>query len=334
MNEQFPKTEVAPTIKEKIEQFTQLFLGDEIEYFDSKFLSQIKSESESEISRKSENLKQTKEKSVVEYDSHTKEFWIKKGEEIEKRISVGNIVSSQRWGADLFLPKELDNFTKTADIKNIEKIKNLVLESQIRNRLVGSLNKELAKKIAENMKHKDAFKAVAYESIAERYDVKNEQLGVMAEQVIMGVLEGMAIDRPDLGFSVLEANAYQDVQNKIDFIISTKQKRRGVGIDRNEVTFEEKSIGIQFTTNTTKAEHKAEQIIKAKKRGVEVDDIIYVELDSRILSPAVKRWEDAGKPVAGPWKFLPPEIRIQVVTNLFKGILSEEQIKSLLKNLK
>ena len=145
MNEQFPKTEVAPTIKEKIEQFTQLFLGDEIEYFDSKFLSQIKSESESEISRKSENLKQTKEKSVVEYDSHTKEFWIKKGEEIEKRISVGNIVSSQRWGADLFLPKELDNFTKTADIKNIEKIKNLVLESQIRNRLVGSLNKELAK---------------------------------------------------------------------------------------------------------------------------------------------------------------------------------------------
>ena len=133
---------------------------------------------------------------------------------------------------------------------------------------------------------------------------------------------------------MLKSNAYQDVQNKIDFIINTKQKRRGVGVNRDEVSFEEKSIGIQFTTNISKAEHKTDQINKAKERGVEVDDIVYVQIDNKILQEAVKKWEANNKPISGPLNFLSAEVRTSMLKNLFKGLLNEDQEKSLLKNLK
>ena len=322
MNEQFPKTEVIPTTKEKIEQFTQIFLGDEARFIDSEVLLKITAEVEKDLELENKDNKNI-DKHLATYNRRKKAFEVGSG-----NVSMGDIVSSRRMSIDIEL---FESTEKSGDEKKILK---LIQDKKIQDLLFGKLNKELAKNLSEKTKLQDSLKAKAYEKIYERSGMESKQFGVVAEQIIMGVLEGMAIDRPDLGFSVLEANAYQDVQNKIDFIISTKQKKRGVGIDRNEVTFEEKSIGIQFTTNTMKAEHKADQILKAKEKGVEVDDIIYVDLDNKILQKAVKDWEAKKKPVPGPWKFLSPEIRTQVVTNLFKGILSEEQIKSLLRNLK
>ena len=215
--------------------------------------------------------------------------------------------------------------TKTNELINDSKIKKILFEK---------LNFELANNLAEMELHKDVLKSQAYKKIAERTGVESKQLGVMAEQVIIGVLEGLAIDRPDLKMSVLEANAYQDVNDKIDFIISTKQKNRGVGVNREDVLDELKSIGIQFTTNKTKAEHKANQILKSKERGLEVDDIVYVELDNKTLHDAVAKWEKGGRPITGPWKFLSAEVRTKVINDLFVGILKEEDIKSLTKNLK
>lgn len=321
MNEQFPKVEVVPTIKEKIEQFTQLFLGEEIRLIDAETLLEITEEVEKELELENKNSKSDIDLTI--YNRHKKTFEIG-----DQNVSMGDIISSRKMGIDIQLVESVE---KSGDEK---KILRLIQDKKIQELLFGKLNKELAKTLSKKTKLQDMLKAKAYEEIYERSGMENKQFGIIAEQIIVGVLEGMAIDRPDLGFSVLEANAYQDVQNKIDFIISTKQKKRGVGIDRNTVSFEEKSIGIQFTTNTTKAEHKADQILKAKGKGVEVDDIIYVDLDNKILQKAVKDWEDKKKPVPGPWKFLSLEIRTQVITNLFKGILSEEQIKSLLKNLK
>jgi len=288
----------------------------------SEVLVKITEEVEKDLESENKDSKNT-DKHLATYDRRKKSFEV--GGE---NVSMGDIVSSRRMGIDIELTESAE---KSGDEKKISK---LIQDKKMQDLLFGKLNKELAKNLSEKTKLQDMLKAKAYEQIYERSGMESKQFGVIAEQIIIGVLEGMAIDRPDLGFSVLEANAYQDVQNKIDFIISTKQKRRGVGIDRNGITFEEKSIGIQFTTNTLKAEHKADQILKAKEKGVEVDDIIYVDLDNKILQKAVKDWENKKKPAPGPWKFLPPEIRTQVVTNLFKGILSEEQIKSLLKNLK
>jgi len=121
------------------------------------------------------------------------------------------------------------------------------------------------------------------------------------------------------------------MNNKIDFIIHSKEKAKGVGINRLETEFKEKSIGIQFTINKNVISHKTDQILKAKERGVKVDDIIYVDLDGRILQKAIIEWEKVEKPIAGPWKFLPPEIKKGVLENLLGEVLTEEQKNSLKK---
>ncbi|HPS21507.1 MAG TPA: hypothetical protein PLO44_01745 [Candidatus Paceibacterota bacterium] len=314
---------------EKILQTANNFLGEEKKYIDEKVFSQIISETEIEKNKIEKEISENKNEKEVSYDKYKKSFRIKDGNE----VSMGEIISARRLGFEISLPEELEKF---GDGKKIRKI---MIEKKVNDFLFSNLNKNLARNLSEKIRQQDLLKAKAYEKIAERSGEKSEQLGVVAEQIIIGALESLAINRPDLGFDVLEANAYQDVNNKIDFIIDTKKKKRGVGVESIEASenndiFQGKSIGIQFTINSSKAEHKAEQIVKAKERGLNIDDIIYVQIEQKILQEAVSKWQKEGKSISGPWKFLPPEIRIATLDNLFKDILSEEQIKSLIKNIK
>ena len=149
----------------------------------------------------------------------------------------------------------------------------------------------------------------------------------------MGVLESIAIDNPELGLTISPANAYQDVEEKIDFIIATKQTKRGVGVDSPDMMPTDKHIGIQFTTNLASKKHKQEQIDNAKKRGVDVDDILYVSIDMNILKTAIKQWSDDGKSIKGPWIKLPQEIRTTAIQELFKSILTNDQISEIIKTV-
>ena len=314
---------------EKIFQSAENFLGEEKKYIDEKIFSQIISDTEMEKNKIEKEISENKKGKEVNYDKYKKSFKIKG----ENEISMGEIISARRLGFEIFLPEDLEKF---GDGK---KIRRIMTEKKVDDFLFFNLNKNLAQNLSEKTRQQDLFKAQAYAKIAERSGEKSEQLGVKAEQIILGVLESIVIDRPDLSFDVLEANAYQDVNNKIDFIIETKNKKRGVGVENkenieNNDIFQGKSIGIQFTVNASKVEHKAEQIAKAKERGVEVDDIICVAIEQRVLQDALHKWQKEGNSISGPWKFLSPEIRTATLTNLFKDILSEEQIKSLTKNIK
>jgi hypothetical protein len=327
-------------IKELAENFAKSFLGDEVKYLEKNKISKIISETEKEFLEKENKKILNKEVFVISYNSYQKEFWIKKVNENKEKISIGDIVNAQRLGADFIFDKELEKFTKVSDVKNVEKLKKIVLENELQNILHTKLNKELAESLSENteIRRENARISELYKEIAENYDTKNKQLGFWAEQIMIGVLQGLAIDRSDLGFNVLEANVVNDVSKKVDFIIERKETRRGVGVGLAEEEIQEvegKSIGIQFTIKKDAQEDKEKQIATVLKRGkVGLNDIIYVELNQEILQKAVKKWEEDGKPITGPWKFLPVEIRQQVIENLLKGILSEEQIKSLTKNIK
>ncbi len=296
------------------------FLGDESIFIEQNTISGIIKDIEKEIPQIKETM-ETQEGRLVGYDKYKKTF----SAGSEKDVSIGNIVSARRLGIQFTIPESIES---SGDGK---KIRKLMTESILNDHLYQKLNKELASSLSKTTKNDDALKAEAYNQIAIRSGVESKQFGVIAEQIIIGVLEGLSIDHSDLGFTILEANAYQDVNNKIDFIINTKQKKRGVGINKLESQFEEKSIGVQFTTNTSKSEHKMEQINKAKMRGVEVDDIIYVEINNNVLQDVFTKWEKSGKPLAGPWKYLSPEIKKSVFKNLFNGLLNEEQEKALQK---
>jgi hypothetical protein len=191
----------------------------------------------------------------------------------------------------------------------------------------------LANILAKETEMQDALKSKAYTAIYERSGNKNEQLGVIAEKIMYGVAEMIAIDRPDLGIKVTPANAYEDVENKIDFIIETTQKRRGANIEAKDLETEHKSVGIQFTINTSKQDHKLEQIEKAKERGVYVDDIVYLDIESSVLRNALNKWEQSGKKVSGPWQYLPKETQKVAIKGLFHSVLTEDQEISLVNKI-
>ncbi|MCX6754593.1 MAG: hypothetical protein NTU81_02060 [Candidatus Nomurabacteria bacterium] len=301
---------------------TSSFLGQEIDLIINENILEI----ENSINILNKNLeleigKEGSEKKFVSYDKHNKGFFIDNNR--DEKFSIGQIVSARRYGINFCLPETL---IQSGDGKKLIRI---MLEKMSEDALYSKLNKELATVLSDKTQKSDALVSKAYGEIAERSGKESKQLGIMAEKIMMGVLERIAIDRSDLGISVREANAFEDVENKIDFIISSKHKVRGVGINRQDFTFEEKSIGVQFTTNLSAKEHKYAQINKAKEKGVDVDDIIYVELNPKILGEAVRKWETDGKKITGPFEFLSKDLQSQVIINLLKGTITEEQEKSL-----
>jgi len=311
--------------KENLSKFVDNFLGDEKKHLKPETILKIIEEGIKMKMQIEEGLRISKnDKRNISYEKHKKAYWV--GE--EKGISIGKIVAMRRWGINGAFSRSLEPHTKDVEAHKI--LSEKLIEDWFHNKL----NKELALELCQRTKRENLSVSKAYNEIAERSDIKSELLGIEAEQIIIGVLEGIAIDRQYLEFEILEANAHQDVYNKIDFIIRTKQNNRGVGVNRDETPFEEKSVGIQFTINTKMAEHKANQIAKSKERGVKVDDIVYVEIDKIMLQDAITKWENKGKPIVGPWEFLPVEIRTQTLKNLFHGILDEEKERSLLKNIR
>lgn len=254
------------------------------------------------------------------YDKYKKSFFV--GNE---HATIGEIVAARHMGININLPENLEI---SGDGK---KIRRLMVEHRTNDVLYESLNKELASVLAETVRREDILKSKAYEAIALRSGTESAHIGVVAEHIMIGLAEKISIDRPDLGMRVLPANAYQDVEEKIDFIIATSHKKRGAQIDSKELSEEDRVIGIQFTVNTPKKEHKLEQIAKSKERGVHVDDIVYVAIEKEVLQKAIKEWEKAGKPIAGPWSYLSKDIQHLTLRGLFGGVLTEEQERSLLK---
>ena len=297
---------------------TASFLGKEIDLLDSK--TTLEMEAKLIVYREIIQAELQKEgvgKKVVSFDKDLKSFFID-GDKT-KKISLGEIISAQRLGFDFRLPKKLNQFEEGQKL----------IEMMAKNLLFEKFNKELALVMSENTKHKDAFISKAYSEIAKRADNEGKSKGIEAEGIVLGFLERITIDHPDFGITVTGANAHEDVEDKIDFIINQAEHIvRGVGINRSDFAFEKKSIGIQFTINTSAREKKLDQINKAKLRGVQVDDIIYVDIDQTILGTAIKEWKLNGKKMTGPFEYLPKDIKNSVIKNLLKGMITEEQEKS------
>jgi hypothetical protein len=301
-----------------------LFLGNEKDIIKPAIFLKILDEVKEKVPKINESIKSGENKRQAVYDKSKKSFQT----ENENDITAGKIIAARRWGIDVGIPETPDQTDEESRTRTI------LLEKLVSDELNGKLNKEIATRLAESIKKFRPEVSEAYSKIAERSGERSKQFGIIAEQIVLGVLEEIAIDRNDLGLTVMEANAFQDVYNKIDFIITTHQARRGVGVNRDQNEIEEKSIGIQFTTNKLMAEHKMDQINKVKERGTEVDDIVYVDINNKLLKGAVNKWKKLGRPIAGPWNFLPPEIRKKTLTRLFNGLLTPEQEKSLIKDIK
>lgn len=280
----------------------------------------------------------------ISYNKYKKSLMIGNEE-----VTLGQLVASRHFDETIRIPEV------TAKTFEGKRLQNAYTEYSVRDVITDNLNKDLATVLAEKAKREDMFKSKAYVAIAERSGTagsnttengeetatqENKQLGVVAEKIMQGIAEMITLDRPDLHLSIRPANAYQDVEEKIDFIISTRTKRRGVGVETNsemaaegnsESDYEEKNFGIQFTVNASKTLHKMEQIEKAKERATDVDDILLVTIDQNIIRNALRDWEEHGRSMHGPWQYMAGASREKIIETLFNGVLQPEEIESVKK---
>lgn len=301
-----------------VSNLTNSFLGEQKDLFSNEKILEInKNSSEYREILSASFVEKTDDKLTVEYDRRNKCFVVN-----NEHYTLGQIIAARRLGIDFHLPESLN---ESGDGKKLRKV---LLEKMTTDKLYGELNKEIARMMSLITKINGIGLSNIYKEVGKRSDGNSEQFGIRAEKIVLGFLEKISIDRPDLGIEVRESNAVEDVKNKIDFLVSSKHKVKGVGVNRNDFSFEEKTIGVQFTTNLSKRDHKVEQIANSKEGGVWVDDIIYVEINPSILSAAINKWETKGKKISGPFEELPEDIKNQIIMNLLKGMLTDEQEKS------
>lgn len=322
MNPKFNRIETGVTVSQKSLDFAKDFLGDAAACLDEKIIRDSVSAGEAQALLDIAGLEKDHPlKRQVGYNSFEESFSVKN----EKGLTLGTVVAARHLGIGLTMPESFDRYQAFRDART------LIREKMTEDAISSSLNRKLAESLAGATESRDTLLSKAYRAVSERTETYQEQLGVRAEQMMVGKLEAIAIDNPELGIVVAPANAFQDVGEKIDFLISTTSATRGIGVEEQEGLASDKHIGIQFTINASKESAKLNQIAQSKKRGVDVDDIMLVTIDMDLFQKAISEWEEKGKSVRGPWEYLPENIRRVSITELFKSVLTDEQIGLLLE---
>ena len=208
------------------------------------------------------------------------------------------------------------------DSVNIHDIRKYYLE-QLKADLREKLDTQIIISETSNTRT-DTFKQNAYRAIGERMEHGSEQGGVIAEKMVKNFLKKLAIET-DADFEIVDADVHQDVEQKIDFIIHRKntEKVRGARVEESETRAD---IGIQFTMNTSKSQHKEKQISNAKKRlGSNIDDIVLVTLPIEQASNLYKKWNQ-NPSSGGPEKSWDISTQEQIFRGVMDRVLSPEEI--------
>src|SRR3989344_4841694 len=237
---------------------------------------------------------------------------IEKLKKKEKEITLGELVTDGDWGIKYYLGETIPRIVKKEFLLAKAKREILLL-----------LNDQII--INELSSPTDELKKKAYRGIESREE-NNLQPGIIAERMVKNLIKKETIDK-DIDFRIIEADVYQDVEEKIDFIIKRKNRNRGVGVQASNV------FGIQFTINTNEKvlERKKRQIRYAKYQARQegIGDIILVNIPINDVMKVYNEWQEK-KSSGGPDKLWKIETKKKIFKNVLKGILSEEEINQLI----
>ncbi len=240
----------------------------------------------------------------------------RRGDGREVPVTKGEIITDLAWGLDYHLDRE----TVPRGLR-----KRLLIE-RAKSRLQELLDRQiLSEEIAGRQTHPDRVKA--YEAVRERLETGGVQMGFVAEKMMVQLFRKLELDR-GLPCQVLGADVYQDVAQKIDFILRKTDHSRGVRVEDGGE--EIKNKGIQFTLNTKQfvLDRKMDQIRRSKRQLTEedrIDDIMLVVMDMRYVIDAYRRWEK-DKPPGGPDKFLDGTVRERIFKKTLEGMFPSEEL--------
>lgn len=176
----------------------------------------------------------------------------------------------------------------------------------------------------------DKFKKGAYKAYCAQFRDKTmlEKAGFVAESMVKNILRKMSYDT-GADFDIFSGDVFQDVEQKIDFIIHKKQKFRGVNVAAEE---QARDIGVQFTINPDAREHKIAQIRRAKQGMItreDLDDLVLVVIPMQSASELMREWRARGMPAGGPDKLMTRKGAGYVIREVLNNIIPQEEINLL-----
>lgn len=246
-------------------------------------------------------------------------LWWSRPDGREVPVTLGEVVTDLAWGLDCHLDRDTvpRNMRKRLLIERAKSQLQDLLDMQI-----------MAEEIASDQTHPD--RARAYEAVRERRERGGFAMGFAAEKMMIQLFRKLEIDR-GLPCQVLGADVYQDVAQKIDFIIRRTDHTRGVRVEDGGEEVQNK--GIQFTLNTQRfvLNRKIDQIRRSKQKLTEedrIDDIMLVVMDMKWMVDAYRQWEE-DKPPGGPDKFLDGAVRKQISKRTLEGMFTKEELEQM-----
>ncbi|MEY4722932.1 MAG: hypothetical protein RLZZ324_445 [Candidatus Parcubacteria bacterium] len=234
---------------------------------------------------------------------------------VESSATFADVVTDLEWG----ITYELDDKTprllrKKYEIARAKRELQEMLDAQIMQSETHSVKVDDRKR--------DTYARMAEDKERGLYEQK---AGLLAERMVKNFFAKAAL-HADMPFDMRHADVFQDVEEKIDFIIHRKGYRRGVGVDAAELPTD---VGFQFSINVDAQERKAAQVRQAR-RGIDrespVDDIMLVVMRLGSVNDLKREWEDAGRPAGGPDKRLTREVARELFGRVLGGVLTPGEI--------
>jgi hypothetical protein len=241
----------------------------------------------------------------------------------ESEITLGKLITDIDWGVSHHL-----------DASVPRAIHKKYLVERVKSRIYSLLDEQIIEEELNSPFTNDSKKH-SYKSLSSEFSEDREaQSGHIAERMVKCLLKKIAIDMPDAGFDIIEADVEQDVNRKIDFILAKKDHNRGAGIEAKEIQ------GIQFTINpkNNAFKHKINQIKEVKKNEIELNkkdhikDIVLVQVPINDVMGKYNAWSRLKKS-GGPDDYWSTETKIKIIENILRGFLDQDSIDKIKQNI-
>jgi len=245
-------------------------------------------------------------------------------------VSLGTMLTDGEWG----LTYDLD----PASVPRLVRKRYLVEEAK--RKLRGLLDEQIVLDEVSSGRTDD-FKRKAYGAFQEMKGREEEVGGWVAERLVKTFLTKLAIDY-GLDFEVVQTDVYEDVQNKIDFVIRRKSRARGVKVETPDGSGEgwvsdadegPAKLGIQLTTNPDRRviRHKEEQLERVRSRikrhELAVEDVVLVSLPLDRVRQMYARWNERRLP-GGPEELWSAEEKERVFRYLLRDVAPANEIEA------
>lgn len=278
-----------------------------------------------------------KQEAIKSFESKSRKFHVRylegkllaraeaEGEEIE--ITRGELLTDMIWGVGY----ELDPSSVPREIAK-EYVHALTKQY-----LQALLDKQLV--LYELSINTDEKERKSFSAIRERQEGGAEKLrqdqGFIAESMVFNLLKKCIIDHK-VPISIEEADAFDDVVNKIDFVISRNDRRQGIDIQAKKNG--EEPVGIQFTLMYRKdaMDGKRKTVLDALRRGISrelpVKNIEIVNIHPSYINRAVNKWKIKRLP-GGPDSKLAIAAQVDILQKILTPLFSEVEIDQIINRI-